>query len=63
MTKDTLAKLPDVYKSTIETFKTIYQRTGDKETRARAGGYITALRDAGIITETEKRTLLCYVTI
>lgn len=63
MTKEILAKLPDVYKSSIETFKTIYRRTGDKETRARAGGYLTALREAEIITETERRALLCYITI
>ena len=62
MTKETLNRLPMIYRGNIEAYKASYKRgnTADKE---RAFGYINALRDAGIITETERRVLISYVTV
>lgn len=62
MTKETLARLPEVFKRNIESYKTSY-RKGYKEDKERAYGYINALRDAEIISEVERRALIAYITV
>lgn len=64
LTMRTLDRLPDKYKRQIETYRARYQRdktnTADKD---RANGYITALADAEIITQAERRLILAYITL
>lgn len=64
ITIKTLDRLPEKYRRQIEAYRARYQRdktnTADKD---RANGYITALADAEIITQAEKRLILAYITL
>lgn len=73
MTKQTLEKLPENIKKTVEQFRKDYkalQNNGDmarikygNEYRARMAGYAKGLADAGLITEKERQILFCYMTV
>lgn len=68
MTKQTLDKLPEGIRANIEYYKEAYNLfdTGSHykdEERSRMAGYVHGLRDAGLITEIERRELFCYMTV
>lgn len=67
MTKDVINKLPANVGTMIENFKQQYKETNDfdirKEVRTRMAGYVLGLRDAGLLTESERKTIFIYMTI
>lgn len=68
MTKQVLNKLPKEIRANIEHYKESYNLFDEgssykHEERSRMAGYIHGLRDAGLITETERRILFCYMTV
>lgn len=64
ITMRTLDRLPDKYRRKIEAYRAQYQKDkSNKADKDRANGYITALADAEIITQAEKRLILAYITL
>lgn len=68
MTKEILNKLPEGVRTNIEHYKEAYNlfdagsHYRDEE-RSRMADYVHGLRDAGLITEIERRALFCYMTV
>ena len=67
-TRETLDKLPTNILNNIEALKQRYNDerfAGDIKPAIRSylSAYLLGLRDSGVITETEKRLLYCYVTL
>ena len=64
MTRKTLSKLPAHIRSRIESFKEAYYESGFSSfVRARTAGYLEGLKDAGLITESERKVLFTYATL
>ena len=64
-TKATLEKIAPEIRSDIEEIRKDYKNPNVNKdlVRARLSGYTKALKSAGIITESERRTLFIYGTI
>lgn len=62
MTRETLAKLPDNVRTTLESLRKAYKNDAfDHDiVRGRIGGYCRGLCDAGMITERERKILVVY---
>jgi len=66
MTNEAIEKLPQPVREHLELYNGVISTRKDlqKEFKHRLQGYLNALKDAGIITEAEKRVLyIRYVTI
>lgn len=64
MTKTALEKLNDKQKLHLGLLKEDYKNNFRiEETRSRIGEYLCGLRDAGTLTEIERRSLFCYYTL
>lgn len=65
--KDIITKLPDNVMDRIEEYRFQYGVYTNvrlqAEVRGRMAGYVLGLRDAGLITEFERRALFCYMTV
>lgn len=69
-TEKALNKLSGNIRSNIEEYKRLYKqysgmnkRSETDKAKAKAAGYLSALRDCNVITEQEKRAIYCYVTL
>ena len=67
-TKDVLERMPDGILSQIKRYKTQYKKQTinfQKQYAIREGiaGYVNGLRDAGFITEQERKMLYTYTTL
>lgn len=60
-----LKKLPEEVARTVERLKRKYNcgMYSDSEVRAEIRGYITGLLDLYLLTESEGRLLICYITL
>ena len=64
MTRELIERLPKNIIDEIDRLSTDYHNGYKKdETRARLAGYCKGLRDAGLITEYERKVLFVYGTI
>ena len=67
MTEKTLNKVSDLIRKTIENLRTDYKNadTANARTLARAKSfaYTQGLKDAEVITETERKALFIYTTV
>lgn len=67
ITKNIIDKLPKHVLDTVEKYRFEYTHHTDMhlqaETRTRMAGYVLGLRDAGLITEFERRALFVYMTV
>jgi len=70
-TKQLLKKIetekPDIFGG-IARLRAMYKNPNNSENgrvllRCQIFGYCNALRDAGAVTETERRTIYCYITL
>ena len=64
-TREIVERLPQNVRATLEGFRRDYKGgVIDRSiVRARAAAYFNGLRDAGMITENERKVLTCYATI
>ena len=65
MTQKVLDKLSDKVRKSIEMWKGRYhnERLDRKVSSGEARGYIKALVDTGVISDSEFRVLFCYITV
>lgn len=63
MTQKTLEKLPRVTLEHIELLRLNYKRDKSEINRLASYNYVLGLTHAGLITDTERRTLFIYTTI
>ena len=63
MTQRTLEKLPEHVLEHIERLRVNYKRCNNETNRLASYNYTLGLKDAGLITEVEKRALFCYTTL
>lgn len=64
MTKEVLNKLPEKVRNTVEECRKNYNDSDAKYVqRSLSMAYLNGLRDAGMITEHEKRILFVYTTV
>ena len=63
MTQKTLEKLPSHVLEHIERLRTNYKRCRDETNRLASYNYTLGLKDAGLITEIERKALFVYTTI
>ena len=63
MTQRTLEKLPRNVLEHIERLRINYRRCNDETNRLASYNYTLGLKDAGLITEQEKRALFIYTTV
>lgn len=61
MTKKALEKLNSKQRHSIDLYKSMDSRNPYSRTAALA--YLQGLCDSGVITETEKKALFCYITL
>ena len=66
-TRQALDTLPETCRKHVEALKIRYNNPTFKhlmnETRQISGSYVLALRDAGIISEGQRRVIFCYITL
>ncbi len=64
-TREVLEKMPKIVRWKIDDLRKDYKNEAlnKYEVRAQIYGYTNGLRDAGLITESERKTLLVYATI
>lgn len=62
MTKKALEKLNEKQKFHLEGLQEMYHHHFD-DASSRLQEYLNGLRDAGIITETDRKCLFCYYTL
>ena len=64
-TREVVERLPQNVRATLEGFRRDYKGgiIDRSIIRARAAAYFNGLRDAGLITENERKVLTCYSTI
>lgn len=64
-TRMALEKLTLQQQLRVDGYKRKYNRKGELQSEARkcSGAYLHGLCDAGVISETERRALLCYITL
>lgn len=63
MVKQTLEALPKNIRSMVEELRRRYTYTHSDSDRARMAGYVLGLRDAGFITEAQRRAIFVYMTV
>ncbi len=65
MTEKTLEKLPENVRNEIERLRNYYNGVDTNKSVARtaSASYVKGLRDAGMITENERKTLFIYTTV
>lgn len=64
-TREVISKLPKNIANTLESLRMDYRNPviSKDAARARLAGYVLGLRDAGYITESERKILFVYGTI
>ena len=74
MTKEALEKLNAKQRNAVDGYKVLYSHAVNDckvlhsqrpviDVRIMAMAYLSGLSDAGVLTETEKKALFCYITL
>lgn len=63
MVKQTVEALPENIRTAVEEFRRRYTDRYSENDRARMAGYVLGLRDAGFITEAQRRAIFVYMTV